>query len=261
MSFPDRLQAFFHQADGRFRPTTSASRRQRLQTFFRKAHARLGRKTRPEPKPGVRVDAGQLQAMLAALRGPLAAARADGTFLNAWTAAGLKRDEVRNSSVLATLFDPRLCGDQARFFLSAFLRRLRGAGTSHFPTADELAQPYTVVTEACPLGSADNRVDLSIEGATFLLVVEIKIDAGEGDQQLGRYVDVAMRKAQLLGKGLSLVFLSPRLPAAPPAAVVHATWRDVTAAARQVSRSPLDDKQAFKARLLDNFAAHVAGFH
>ena len=40
------------------------------------------------------------------------------------------------------------------------------------------------LTEETPLGSDRDRVDIAIEGATFILFVEIKIDAAEGEEQL-----------------------------------------------------------------------------
>ena len=76
--------------------------------------------------PALPVD--RLRSALAALRGPLAKARSAGAFFNAWVAAGLKRDEVRNAAVLASLLDPELCPATGPAFLRQVLSATGSGG-------------------------------------------------------------------------------------------------------------------------------------
>jgi len=256
----DRLQAYFRLARARRRSPRLAPDFNRLAQFLRDAHELFRRPTQAQPPPSLNLNFGRLTAALATLKRPLALARAQGKFLNVWAIAGLKRDEVRNAAVLATLFDPRRCGEQARTFLAAFLSRLRNTGAESLPSDDELQEPYTVDTEVYPIGNMENRLDISIDGPSFLLVVEIKIKAPEGDHQLDGYLSVMNRRAQVLGKRPSLIFLSPRPPRMPMVSVTHASWRDVVLSARDVIGPKKSIERGFNVQLLEQFASHVVTF-
>lgn len=202
------------------------------------------------------IDAKRLGIVCQTLSGPLARAAASGQLSNVWAIAGLKRNEVRNAAALGSLWSPGLFPETAAAFLRAFLHRL--PGLSALPIGSELDAGYTVRTEECPLGDASSRVDLSIEGRNFLLVVEVKIDAPEGEQQVTRYNEVLQAKAQLLGKRPVLVLLGPRPPRT--GAAVHANWADVAAAAQATARQRKAAERTFADQLLQHFAAHVAAF-
>ncbi len=205
-------------------------------------------------------DAGALSRTLEALRPSLAHARRSGALTNVWTTAGLKRDEVRNAAVLASLFNLLDAGDRAIPFLRAFLSEVEGADHSRLPTLTELERGYSVQTEACPLGAIDDRVDLSIEGATFLLLIEVKIDAAEGPAQLCRYDETLRRKAQALGKRPALIYLSPKPAREPPPDAFYADWSAVRRAARRASMARPQAQRTFQDHLLAQFAEHVRNF-
>lgn len=215
--------------------------------------------TSPTPAPGPPGLPG-LKRFLEHVREPLEAARADGAMLNIWDIAGLKRDEVRNARVLAALFDPNQSGNRAAAFLSAFVDRVCGGDRASLPTADELKAAYSVQTEACPLGAADSRVDLSIEGETFILLIEVKIDAGEGAEQLARYAQVLASKAATLNKRAALVYLSPLPAKAPPSGTFYADWSTVNDAARTAVAPSIRSKRTFQDQLLVQFAHHIRHF-
>ena len=206
---------------------------------------------------GPALDPIRLQAVFDTLRAPLAGAKAAGAFFNAWAAAGLKRDEVRNAAVLASLLDPQLCPGTGPAFLWELLST---AGGDSLPSRAALVDGYTVRTEDCPLGRGDNRIDVTIEGQGFLLFIEVKIDAGEGALQLDRYDGVLRAKARLLGKQPSLIYLSPRPPVNLPAEAVHITWLDVATAARKAGKPPRGRPQSVAEALLTQFSIHATAF-
>ncbi|WP_162252096.1 PD-(D/E)XK nuclease family protein [Brevundimonas sp. Root1423] len=201
-----------------------------------------------------------VERLLTSLKPAIASARTDGTLQNVWSMAGLKRDEVRNSAVLASLFSPVVSGDRGVAFLNAFLNTLRGPDRTGLPEEEELRRGYTVQTEACPLGAADDRVDLSIEGPDFILLIEVKIGAGEGLEQLSRYDRVLRRKAETLGKRAVLIYLSPTPALAPPPGSIYASWRCVVRAANAVARTHPTADQTFQDQLLRQFAHHARQF-
>lgn len=207
----------------------------------------------------------EIEAAIEALAGPLEDSRNRGALVNPWAAAGLKRAEVRNAAVLATLWTPNSGGAAAKAFLNAFLRRLQLSPAATLPTRDQLQAGYIVRTEHCPLGAASERVDITIEGETFLLGIEVKIGAREGPRQLERYVNALNERATARRKQASIVFLAPFAPSeqvAPQAwltQVTPATWGDVAAAARTVVPKRRCDRN-FNHQLIDSFASHVAPF-
>ena len=123
-----------------------------------------------------------------------------------------------------------------------------------------MANGYAVRSEDCPLGSGENRVDVSVEGNGFLLFIEVKIDAGEGHAQLERYDNVLRAKAGLTGMSHALIYLSPRAPARLPADAVHLTWRDVAAAARAAGKPAHGARRSMAQDLLIQFAVHAVSF-
>ena len=251
-----RLSVFF-EALSAFRQRPTSARRARLEEFLQQARPLLSQLGGIKPKQrAFALDVGRLGNVIKALRQPLLTARSRGSLLNVWRTAGLKRNEVRNAAVLASLWDAVLYPKTAIPFLRAFLARLPNDGS--FPTNEELEAGYVVRTEDYPLGNADSRVDLSVEGATFLLVIEVKIDACEGPAQLIRYDELLRAKATLLGKRPSLILLGPRGPVTGKA--VHASWTDVSAAGRAVGSLHKSREQTLPDQLLNQFAAHVAIF-
>lgn len=121
---------------------------------------------------------------------PIRAAKKQGFTLNVWKAAGLGTKEVRNSPVLKWFLDCRGDHGQGNAILLMLLKLL--------PTRFHQYQPdnYSAIDECCPLGNLENRVDIEIDADEFLLFIEIKINATEGQDQLQRYIDIAQAKAK-----------------------------------------------------------------
>jgi PD-(D/E)XK nuclease superfamily len=261
----DRLERFF--ASWKVARTTDHSSKllNKLTRFFEQFRSLAGTRALPELESPVMLTRQprleDLQKTLRELRPLLTRARLEGAFLNIWSTAGLKRDEVRTAAVLASLFDPQSHPESGPDFLLAFLQRAGRSSKAPLLSEAEVRGGYTVRTEDYPSGQSDNRVDLSIEGRTFLLIIEVKIDAGEGPKQLCRYDKVLHAKAGMLNKRAALIYLSPLPPLNPPPGTVHATWTDVVFAARQVGRMNRAADRSLVASLLLHFADHVTAFH
>lgn len=139
----------------------------------------------PETRKAPHTHPHRLARVFAAFAAPLESHR-ERLRHNPWNMARLGRYEVRNAAVLAQLWDPVLSGPSARRFLRSYLARLADPA-GQLPTPDQLARPFRIRTEHCPTGNRSERVDITIEGEDFLLGIDVKIDAGEGHEQLVRY--------------------------------------------------------------------------
>lgn len=125
--------------------------------------------------------------------------RRTGTFSNVWKAAGLKRDELRNSAVLAWLLDCHEDHGQGSGILECLLQSLSSRFPSideNFPKKNHAKGVYWTHTESCPLGEPESRVDIEMDGREFLLFLEVKIGAQETNKQLDRYLKICPLKAQ-----------------------------------------------------------------
>lgn len=168
--------------------------------------------------------------------------RSSGTMANVWEAAGLKRNEVRVASTLNWFLDSLGDHGQEHFLCSVVLEHLDGLVSKskgkdkfvNFPKASHLLNEsnrsrYRTTTEVCPLGEKDNRVDIEINGENLLLFIEVKIDAGQGLNQLRRYHGLAEQKSD--GRHWGVVYLAPYglLPENEQGLsnTVGLSWRDV----------------------------------
>ena len=122
-------------------------------------------------------------------RQPMLEAMKQGMFVNVWQTAGLKHDEVRNSKVLQWFLNPNGNHGQSDALLKQFITLL----PIEFQNLD--TQSSRVIAESCPLGEGTERVDIEVDAQHFLLFIEIKINAYEGQEQLNRYLNIAQRKA------------------------------------------------------------------
>lgn len=176
---------------------------------------------------------------------------------NPWIMAGLGRYEVRNCAVLAQLWDRRIVGTYGLNFLAAFVDQIREADSA-LPTRAELEGNYVVRTEHCPNGMQSDRVDITVEGANFLIGIEAKIDADVRDNQLEDYC--AVMKARAAGLNIDprrswVIFLTTDGRSAP--GVISASWRDIAAAARQCQRD-MGTNYRTQNWLAQRFADHLA---
>lgn len=180
---------------------------------------------------------------------------------NPWQMARIGRYEVRNSAVLGQLFDSTVSPVAGPRFLANYFDCVRTAneGCSMLPILTDLASGYRIGIENCPTGSRSERVDLTVEGRDFVIGIEIKIDAGEGPEQLERYKQVIRQRAEARQCSLnSVIYLSPRPTATLD--VLQSSWRHISRAADKTSRE-VAASNSRAAWLLACFAAHVRNFY
>lgn len=153
----------------------------------------------------IQIDAAKLSEWLNGMAQPLADARRGAFHFDPWQVAGLGKDEVRNSAVLAWLLNPRGShglGDVAMLGLLDDLRRF----DNRFPTS--CSRFCRVRVESNPDGDRGNRVDIEIDDVHFYALIEVKLGAPEGEDQLKRYGDMSHQLAGM--RPWALVFLTPR---------------------------------------------------
>lgn len=139
--------------------------------------------------------------------------RSTGEFSNVWRAAGLKRDEVRNSAVLAWLLDQH--GDHSQgnkilwdvLCMINYKIELSSIKNINFPKPEAVEKPYWTRVESCPFGERESRVDIEIGGDGFLLFIEVKIDAPMTGNQLDRYIEIGNIKSK--NRPWGVVLLTP----------------------------------------------------
>lgn len=157
---------------------------------------------RPAPRPPT-LDTRQFAEFAAAFPAAHARHLRSGVRANAWRSVGVGHDELRNTAVLRWLLDCLGDHGQGPDLLVALLEHLA------LPSLAALAQqaPYRARVEQRLSEAGDSRVDIAIEGADFMVLIEAKVGAAEGDDQLERY----HRYLQgIPGKRLrELIFLTP----------------------------------------------------
>lgn len=237
-------------------------RHQRLAAFFEGArNLGLGQKgSRDDFAERARRPDAQRLGQMFNLLSPLIEARRGRFRYNPWQMSGLGRYEVRNSAVLGQLFDQSISPVAGPLFLARYLQLVSKAnGDTPLPAREALVD-YRIGIEHCPLGHQSERVDLTVEGANFVIGIEIKIDAGEGPEQLERYIRVIEERAGSRNCPCHpIIFLSPR-PSGRGGDVLESSWRHVSLAARDVANEiQADNPRA--AWLLACFAEHVRKFY
>jgi hypothetical protein len=178
---------------------------------------------------------------------------ADGEFANPWTIARLGRSELMNATVLAWLLNPQQTHGQGPRFLHELLsivkQKYDAVPVSSYPNH------YDVREEAYILDNMETRVDILIDGLPELLIlIEIKIDAPEGKEQVSRNLSLAQSKAA--GKPNCVFYLCPTPPQISHPNLFHITWQDVASAIFAATHG----QRSFASGLLLRFAQHVRQF-
>ena len=214
----------------------------------------------PAPKKEIFTadDIPALPVFLEMLRAPFDAVESSGAMGHPWSAAALKRDEVRNASVLRWFLDPRGGHGWSDALLVDLLRRVGCHLPDGFP--ERPSARCSVSVEESPDGDRASRVDIQIDDADFFLVIEVKIKASEQKEQVKRYGDAAATRT-LGRRPWAVVFLTPEGRSPTTAGdrinhVVPVSWGHVAAALRRIARTSSEVPRF----LAMSFAAHIATF-
>lgn len=181
----------------------------------------------PSSSPDIAIDIGATEAFFTQYEKRYKRFWESGSAINIWEVAGLKRDEVRNTAILAWLLDCHGSHGQGNAFLRCFLDCIKSIPENEKAKVLEMIQDcnigsaYRTITERAFTKNSsieesvkrdsedrqsDSRVDIVIEGSDFILFIEVKIDAGEGKEQISRYVNILSECTA--GRKCGLVFLT-----------------------------------------------------
>ncbi|MBY3211487.1 PD-(D/E)XK nuclease family protein [Rhizobium laguerreae] len=195
---------------------------QRLERFFLQQKPLL----QQQKFATVSVEPERLFRLLAELSPLIAESASIGDAADIWSVVGLDRNEVRTARILTWLLDPR----GSHGFRGAILSAL----WQQFPVEQRpfnLGLPLRSRREIIPLGDAQNRVDIEIEGDDFLLIIEVKIGAVEQPDQLNRYMEAAKKKAAARNLARhGVLYLTPARATTVPEGCRQVTWLDVARA-------------------------------
>lgn len=197
-------------------------------------------------------------------RKPIIEERRQGKKANVWKAANLGRNEVRNSRVLKWMLDASEDHGQESEIFKLFL----SCSPELFPFLElvvesleqqPLTYAYRTTEECCPLSNKQERVDIEIESEKFLLFIEVKIDATEGNWQLQRYCEIAKAKA---GNDRKWAVIYLTIDGSLPKNYHQDDGRIITLSWKRVAKAFKSYKtQNYGAWLVHQFADHIESFY
>lgn len=155
--------------------------------------------------PVIFPEPGALQHFFTKLDKPLLALRHDSFRFQPWQVAGIGHNEVRNSTLLAWLLDPAGSHGLGDGPLGALLEILHKRSEGKFPA--KFNRYCRVQVETNPTGDTRNRVDIEMDSDAFFLLIEVKIRAGEQENQMQRYCEEAAVRAGI--RPWAVVYLTP----------------------------------------------------
>ena len=180
-----------------------------------------------------------------------------GAEINVWQQSGLKRDEVRNTGVLAWWLDQQGNHGLGRLLFDAFIDVLNAVNLNNDTLKCE--GDYATYVESLPLAELENRIDVEIVGKQFLLFIEVKIDASEGEQQLARYLKLLSNKAKHHKiKNTALIYLTINNKTfSTERGIYSASWSQVAQALLSIQ---LPKTAVHAQSLLHQFCRHIQEF-
>ena len=183
----------------------------------------------PKPPPRKPVDRFSFFSNLGSvIKNDLDAMRSNPTDLNIWEGIGLERSELKHCSSLRWLLDPFANHAQGPLFLQCLVE-----------TVEELRdispwikqRDFEVLTEEA---YTEGRVDIFVKSREFLLLIEVKVDADEQEEQLKRYQTILEHQGRIrkIPRELQkLAFLTLDRHEAKTGDAIAISWADVARAA------------------------------
>lgn len=189
------------------------------------------------------------------LRKPIADVELSGVLALPFTAALLKKDEVRNAAVLAWFLDRRSRHGLSSRVLEQLLQHV-AKSVPNFPC--RISNSCRVNTESTPDGTGENRVDIEIDDPAFYLIIEVKIAAVEQPEQLARYCRIARDRAG--PRPWAVIFLTPKNRLSQTTGqwqdeVVPLTWEETGRMLAEASRDGISG--SISSFLAQSFASHI----
>jgi len=155
----------------------------------------------------IKFDCGHFEEFVKAFAEPYDNYCQSGAFINIWQVAGIGKDELRNSAVLAWMLDHSADHGQGSSILERLVAMIGNIREIDLSLESIRKNNYRVKTESLPMGELHSRIDIEVEGADFLIFIEVKINAQETNDQLQRYLDLVKRKSA--GRSWAIIFLTP----------------------------------------------------
>lgn len=208
------------------------------------------------------LTADALRKLVERLKVHLERARARGEFIDVWAVSGLGRKEVRNASVLAWLLDPQGSHGQHAACLKALMARVNSHEDAWRLDSSAL-EKANVQVEQRPLGSVRDRVDIAIDSPDFIIFIEVKIDAVEGDQQLLRYTQAiaakALARAGSMGRKpqTMIIYVSREARTDSIPGLVQLNWHDIAETLIEVANR----SEGVAGFIIRSFATHIRKFN
>jgi hypothetical protein len=253
------MQDFFAEFDNCVRKVDARAKGPQAMLHFFSEMEKF-QKLAPHPTPALKrpdLNIPALRTFMEQLGQGLRHSWESGLFMNVWSIAGVGRSELQNASVAAWLLDATQSHGRGPAFFTGLIDILKEGHPGPFPVDTSLSSTYCVRTEHHPLGDRNNRVDIVVEGNEFVVFIEVKIDAAEGERQIERYLELARAKASLQrGRTYCVIFLSPYSYEPSDPNVVAATWSDLAKAIEREIGRP----SRFGDHILWQFARHIRSF-
>lgn len=239
---------------------------QKWQQYFNDFH-RLSIPNASQPSP---ISTSEWAVFFQGARSSYTEHRKKGLGINFWHVAGIGKDELKNSTVLAWLLDYYGSHGQRDAFLQCFLTSVKrryattGVPTDHFPASSDISGDYRTNVEQsydeheAASSTYRSRIDIKVDGPGFLLLIEIKINASETGDQLARYLRVGKQQAGTRPSGVVFITKEGRLPndTSLHDKVICLSWRELSAEfLRHTNSMPVE---SYGRTLIEQFCRHMA---
>lgn len=150
------------------------------------------------------IDVSEIAYFLGEISGPLKKARGTDLLFDPWEIAELGHLEVRNTAVLAWILNPKGSHGLGALGLDVLLNLI--FDSSKISEIGNLSHAL-VKTEAYPDSQNNDRVDIEISTPRLYLIIEVKINAKEQENQIGRYCNQAKIRAG--DRPWKVIFITP----------------------------------------------------
>lgn len=175
-----------------------------------------------------------------------------GDMFNIFDILSPKEDEVKNCKILRWILDCNGSHGLGQNLANALFHKLKLDNIN-------LNKVYRCSTEVCPLGNQENRVDIVLTSDDFVIYIEAKINANEGEEQISRYAKSI--STQGMGKKQAVIFLTkegyyPKSTDRSYDKIYPVSWKQVS----DVFLAELREMNSIPAHFIRCFCNHISNF-